>query len=72
MKCIDIDKEFMKGYYRAALALSEMDNYTEALDLLSQYKNDEEVKSLIEDIQLKQNKQNELKYSILIYKQDRI
>ncbi len=48
-----------------------MDNYTEALDLLSQYKNDEEVKSLVEDIRVKQNKKVEIKNSIITYKQIR-
>lgn len=49
-----------------------MDNYTEALDLLSQYKHDEEVKSLVEDIRIKQNKKIEIKNSIIAYKQIRI
>ncbi len=45
-----------------------MNNYDEALDLLSQYKNDEEVKSLIEDIYIKQKQQIEIKNSIVICK----
>lgn len=45
-----------------------MNNYDEALDLLSQYKNDEEVKSLIADINIKQKQQNEIKNSIVICK----
>jgi hypothetical protein len=49
-----------------------MYNYKEALDLLSQYRHDEEVKSLVEDIRIKQDKQIEIKNSIIAYKQIRI
>ena len=45
-----------------------MNNYDEALDLLSKYKQDEEVKSLVEDINIKQKQQNEFKNSIVICK----
>ena len=72
LKCIELDENYAKGYFRAALAYYEMNKIDDAIKLVEIYQNmtnsnSEEISYLLQNIQEKKKIQESLKIKFPSY-----